>query len=77
MSDKTSGSGRAAGVFPQQSDRHEKGSAMGLIKADAEATQAKTARLKALRIARDAAAPAAEPKPKARRPRASKARQSA
>ena len=37
-------------------DRHEKGSAMSLIAADAEAMEAKSARLKKLRMERDVVA---------------------
>ncbi|MCK5930652.1 MAG: hypothetical protein KAG89_00635 [Fulvimarina manganoxydans] len=57
---------RAERVFPQQSDRYEKGSAMTLIQEASVAQKAKSARLRAERMARDAreseALAAAKPK---------------
>lgn len=63
---------RAEGHFLPKIDQHEKGSAMGLIRADAEARREKTAKLKALRLAHEAtepqeAASAAAAKPPARK----------
>ena len=63
---------RADSQFRNHSERHEKGSAMSLIKAEAEKTQEKIARLKALRIMREEAEPEvpAKAKPAARKSRA-------
>jgi hypothetical protein len=63
---------RAEGHFLPKVDQHEKGSAMGLIKADADARREKTAKLRALRLAHEAAVPdqpagPADPKPAARK----------
>ncbi len=53
---------RAERVFGAPADRHEKGSAMTLIQQESDAKREKSARLKALRIAREAEeAPAPEP----------------
>ncbi|WAJ30159.1 hypothetical protein [Antarcticirhabdus aurantiaca] len=59
---------RAEGHFLPKIDQHEKGSAMGLIRADAEARREKTAKLKALRLAHEATEPQeAAAKPPARK----------
>ncbi|MBO0902814.1 hypothetical protein [Jiella sonneratiae] len=54
---------KADRVFPNQNDRHEKGSAMTLIRQATEAQRAKSARLRAERIARDDEAGAAPAEP--------------
>ncbi|MEF2070850.1 hypothetical protein [Consotaella aegiceratis] len=75
MTISTRAAQQAANVFRPESDRHEKGSAMGLIAADSAATHEKTERLRALRLAKEAQAPSEEPvKTKARSPRGAKAR---
>ena len=51
-----------------QLDRAEKGSAMRIIRAETDASHAKSARLKALRLARDAESLPALPKKPARKP---------
>ncbi len=60
-------------------NRSEKGSALRLIRAEAEATSNKTARLRALRMERDAvqAAEAAAAAPVAKAPRKSRAKATA
>ncbi|SKA21374.1 hypothetical protein [Consotaella salsifontis] len=70
---------RANSVFRSESPRHEKGSAMGLIKADATAVQQKTARLRALRLEREAAdaGKAADAKTEASPKKKTRARRSA
>ncbi|MBO0661325.1 transcriptional regulator [Jiella sp. MQZ9-1] len=50
---------RAERVFGTPVERHEKGSAMSLIRQETDATRAKSERLKALRLAREANEPAA------------------
>ncbi|MCQ0987367.1 hypothetical protein [Jiella marina] len=77
MTDSERAQKRANAVFGQQPDRHEKGSAMGLIRADAAAVQEKTARLRAARLAREEAAVAEEPAPKKTRARRTKVKATA
>jgi hypothetical protein len=54
---------RAEAAFRPDDGRHEKGSAMTLIAEEAKATESKTARLRALRLAQEAAAPEVPAKP--------------
>ncbi|MBP0617864.1 hypothetical protein [Jiella mangrovi] len=48
---------RAERVFGTPVERHEKGSAMTLIREESDATREKSAKLKAMRLAREADAP--------------------
>ncbi|KAB0677008.1 hypothetical protein [Aureimonas leprariae] len=57
------GRARAEAVFRPDDGRHEKGSAMTLIAEQARATEDKTARLRALRMEREAAVVPEAPKP--------------
>lgn len=57
---------RAERVFGAPVDRHEKGSAMTLIRQESDAQREKSAKLKALRLAREAEeGKAAAPAPRA------------
>ncbi|WP_102959421.1 hypothetical protein [Mangrovicella endophytica] len=70
MSNLNTARDRADRQFGNIANRSEKGSALGLIKAENDAMHAKTARLKALRMAQaeaDVAAAPAEPKAKAKK----------
>ena len=57
----TSSRDRAEQSFAR-TDRADKGTAMNIIKTEADVRDKKSARLKALRLARDADVPAVEPK---------------
>lgn len=57
---------RADGQFKDPAKEAAKGSAMSMIRQEAEKTQEKTARLKALRMKQEAAEPVALPKTKAK-----------
>lgn len=66
---------RAEAALGLNPERHEKGSAVRIIAAEARATQEKTARLKKLRMAReadDAATAAVAPAKKARASKATR-----
>jgi hypothetical protein len=54
---------RAEAAFRPDDGRHEKGSAMTLIAEETRATEEKSARLRALRLAREATVLAEAPKP--------------
>ncbi|MBB3949931.1 hypothetical protein [Aureimonas jatrophae] len=54
MDRSTTSKNEAERLFPSHDHRSEKGSAMRTIAAQTAATQSKSARLKALRLARDA-----------------------
>ena len=54
---------RAERVFGAPADRHEKGSAMTLIRQETDATREKSAKLKAMRLAREADEPDAPAAP--------------
>lgn len=54
MTTTDAGRARAEAVFRPDSGRHEKGSAMSLIAEENKATEDKTARLRALRLQREA-----------------------
>ena len=54
---------RAERVFGTPAERHEKGSAMTLIRQETDAQREKSAKLKAQRLAREADEPEATPAP--------------
>ena len=68
---------RADALMPAPPARAEKGSAGGIIAAEAKATQEKTARLRKLRLEREAATPPVEAKPKRAAPKAPRSRKKA
>ncbi len=73
MTDTPQPFNRAERVFGTPIERAEKGSAMSMIRAEVEARNAKSERLRAMRMAQEAAQPAALPR-KASRSKAAEPR---